>query len=189
MYRLLSILPAFLLLGCGTSRPEPPAPEPLPVEQPGIDFANWPKATKTPYRVLLHIAFDCAVPTSPEQAETQQRALAKASRGPHAQRSIIVRVNPDAFDAFMNRKPLPVGSIVVKEKHEGDAVTGPPDEYTAMIRKEPGYDPTHGDWEYVHVVTRPEKKVTRGKLSSCIDCHVDREDRDYLFRTYLPWVK
>lgn len=55
-----------------------------------------------------------------------------------------------------------------------------------MIKREPGYDPQHGDWEYLYVVQKPEKKVTRGRLESCIKCHWQAKDRDYVFRNYLP---
>jgi len=185
MKRALSLLSAIFLLGCGTSQPgakdEPveQSPPPRPVDPPVIDFATWPKANEKPYHVKPVIAAACAAP-SPS---------AHRSRGPHDQPSIIVRTNTEAFEAFRALKPLPVGSVVVKEKHKGDTVTGPPDEYTAMIKKEPGYDPEHGDWEYLYVVSRPAKTITRGKLGSCIDCHVERKDQDYLFRTYLPSVK
>jgi hypothetical protein len=81
---------------------------------------------------------------------------------------------------------MPVGAIVVKEKHHDPVVTGPPVEFGAMIKREPGYDPAHGDWEYLFVAMKPEKTVARGKLESCIDCHSNAKDKDYLFRTYLP---
>jgi hypothetical protein len=52
-----------------------------------------------------------------------------------------------------------------------------------MVKREPGYDPAHGDWEYVYAGA--DKAVTRGRLDSCIDCHFQVADKDYLFRTYL----
>jgi len=117
----------------------------------------------------------------PEEHQAEQRV-----HGTHYQKSLDVRVNSAAFDAFMARKPLPVGSVVVKERHNTYTVPGPPDEYTAMIKKDPGYNPESGDWEYRYVVVKPEKKVVRGKLQSCMDCHQDVKTTDFRFRTYLP---
>ena len=54
-----------------------------------------------------------------------------------------------------------------------------------MIKREPGYDPGHGDWEYADVRLEPEKKVARGKIASCIACHDGKKNDDYLFRDYL----
>lgn len=106
--------------------------------------------------------------------------------GPHYYSAILVRVNPTSFEAFKSGKaPLPVGTTVIKEKHNGMESKGPPNEYAAMVKREAGYDPAHGDWEYVYVVRGPEKKVTRGKLDSCIDCHANKAEQDYVFRTYL----
>ena len=55
----------------------------------------------------------------------------------------------------------------------------------AMIKRESGYDPAHGDWEYRYDRRWPEadKGVVWGKLASCIDCHA--RGTDYLFRPYL----
>jgi hypothetical protein len=105
--------------------------------------------------------------------------------GPHYQLAIVVRTNPAAIDAFRAGQTLPIGAVVVKEKHQTLEAAGPPDEYAAMVKRRPGYDPEHGDWEYLYVVRRPEQWVTRGRLAWCINCHTAARDADYLFRTYL----
>ena len=57
----------------------------------------------------------------------------------------------------------------------------------AMIKREPGYDPENGDWEYAYEKRWPEaeRSVVRGKLGSCIECHKGARITDYLFRSYL----
>ena len=101
--------------------------------------------------------------------------------GPHGERTILVRTNPEAIDSVQERHaPLPVGTVVVKEKHASETADGPPNEYGAMVQREPGYDPEHGDWEYVYVTRKPVLMITRGKLASCIDCHAKARDKDYL---------
>jgi hypothetical protein len=191
MKRLLVLLALAVPVGC--QQPVAPAPvaEPAapmaqaPPPSPGaeIDFANWPAATDGPFRVDPTVTAACAPFTYPNPKQEAERKR----HGPHYWPAIVVRTNPEAIAAFKaGDTPLPVGSTVVKEKHSDHLAKGPPDEYGAMIKREPGYDPAHGDWEYLYVTLKPEKKVTRGRLESCIDCHAHAKDKDYLFRTYLP---
>jgi len=184
MNRLLVPL-AVVILGCqqptatsqktqapASTMPEAPSPSP----SADIDFAHWPAATDMPYRVDLSVAADCRAPSSGERKR----------HGPHYQPTIIVRTNPEAIAAFKaGSASLPVGTTIIKEKHAKWIAKGSPNEYGAMIKREPGYDPAHCDWEYLYVVLRPEKTVTRGRLESCIECHSHAKEKDYLFRTYL----
>jgi hypothetical protein len=78
---------------------------------------------------------------------------------------------------------MPAGATVVKVKWWVEE--GEPHAYAAMIKREPGYDPAHGDWEYVYETFGEAAKVERGKLENCIACHKLAKDRDYLFRDYL----
>lgn len=188
----LIVLFTVILAGCQqpaatSQKTEAPAPAqtpalpqaPLPSPGADIDFAHWPTATDKPYRVDLTVAADCAA------APTQAREAERKRHGPHYRPAIIVRTNPEAIAAFKEGAPLPVGTTIIKEKHTGLIAKGSPNEYGAMIKREPGYDSAHGDWEYLYVVLSPEKTVTRGRLESCIDCHSHAKDKDYLFRTYL----
>jgi hypothetical protein len=166
--------------------PAAPVAETPPDSQPGsgIDFAGWPTATDHPVQVGPQFSADCR---GPSPAELWLSEGGTTRHGPHFEHSIVVRVNPGAMEEFKAvDKPLPLGTTVVKEKHAGMFAKGPPAEYGAMIKREPGYDPPHGDWEYLYVVQKPEKKVIRGKLQNCIECHSHVKDRDYVFRTYLP---
>ena len=100
--------------------------------------------------------------------------------------AIIVRVSPDGAAAFKAGQPLPVGSVVVKEKYRDIAAKEPMVAYAVMTKRPAGYDPTGGDWEYAFVTLKPERKVTRGKLVECATCHVEAKERDFLFRSYSP---
>lgn len=86
--------------------------------------------------------------------------------------------------------PLPAGTVIVKEKYDQieDANNRTnPKAFGVMIKKEPGYDAEHNDWEYAYIEIDSEKKITaatRGKLANCIDCHANREHTDYVFRNY-----
>jgi hypothetical protein len=131
----------------------------------------------------------CVAP-SPQELEARAKEE-EARSGPHAQHAIAVRVNPEAVDAYQTTQPMPVGAVVVKEKWWGFSPGGAnfdikradldklpaSTEYGMMIKREPGYDPAHGDWQYVYVEAG---KVTEGRLPSCIQCHSQFKARDYL---------
>ena len=174
-----ALLAIALAAGCGP----PPEAEQPPPDGPAIDFAGWPAATARPYRVEIPVTALCIAPTPEEQRDMEAARVQR--HGPHYRPSIVVRVSPAALDAFRAGRPLPVGAVVVKEKHPDEAAAGPPTEYAAMVKREPGYDPANGDWEYLFEATGPPRHVTRGRLAECVDCHRRAGGTDYLFRPYL----
>jgi hypothetical protein len=95
-----------------------------------------------------------------------------------------VRVSPEAIVPFREGKPLPTEAVVVKEKYANGLATGPLHEYAVMIKREAGYDPAGGDWEYAYVTLVPERKVARGQLAECAGCHASAKEHDFLFRSY-----
>jgi hypothetical protein len=189
--QLLVLLAAAVVVGCQQPAPEPEPPPaaselpraPAPSPGVGIRFEYWPTATERPIPIDPAFFADCA----PYTYVGQEQEAGRKRHGPHHAPSIVVRVNPEAIEAFRaGLAPLPAGTTVVKEKHPDLAAKNPPAEYGAMIKREPGYDAAHGDWEYVFVTRGAEKMVTRGRIESCIDCHAHVKEKDYLFRTYLP---
>ena len=95
------------------------------------------------------------------------------------------------LENFKTGKPVPVGTVVIKEKHPVANSKAAPVAVAAMIKREPGYDPEHGDWEYAYeqLVPVAEQKVTHGKMENCINCHRIKKESDYLFRPYLEKLK
>jgi hypothetical protein len=85
---------------------------------------------------------------------------------------------------------MPVGTVIIKEKYnliEDANKRINPKAFGVMIKHEPGYDPEHGDWEYAYIEVDEPNTITgatRGKLASCIDCHANRKDTDYVFGSY-----
>jgi hypothetical protein len=194
MRTLVLLVVLVVLVGCQQPRSAPVAEAPAApvaektVSQPSadIDFSQWPTATERRLSVSPYVEQLCAARSSTEE-EVWAGTGGGYRHGPHFKHYIIVRVNPEAMEQFKAVDgPLPVGTTVVKEKHHSVPAEGAPDEYGAMIKREPGYDPEHGDWEYLYVVQKPRKQVTRGRLEKCIECHSHVKDRDYVFRTYLP---
>jgi hypothetical protein len=167
--------------------PPPPTDDPNAPETLGIHYAGWPSVTGKPHPVAPVVFFMCAAP-NPEQVEHEERE--RKVHGPHYQAAIVVRVSPVGREDFMAGRLVPVGTVVVKEKHWNER-SDTPSAVAVMIKREPGYDPEHGDWEYGYEErSQTEKRrVVRGKLDSCIDCHSNARERDYLFRSYLKGGK
>lgn len=79
------------------------------------------------------------------------------------------------------------GTVIVKENFQDhEHAPGRAASVTAMIKRLPGYDPEHGDWEYLEfsaagILTlagssrRPEVNVR------CVQCHANVAERDYVF--------
>jgi cytochrome P460 len=121
-------------------------------------------------------------------------------RNPHASTYITVYVNKIGREAmFATGAPrFPEGSVIVKEKIEKplnpDGLNiGPkeplenlrPSLYTLMIKREPGYNPAVGDWEFAVTSGKDFRIEASGKLESCQACHLEKRDQDFVFRYYL----
>ena len=106
---------------------------------------------------------------------------------PHQDKYITVYVNDTGKNAMMEQaKPkFPAGSVIVKEKLP-DKSSQSPELLTVMIKKEKGFNPQSGDWEYMVVDGKGESISARGKLQNCQGCHLGNPNTDYIFRTYLP---
>ena len=178
-------LPTFavLLVGCvPPAGPTPPAIDPAPPPATESVPADWPSVTDKPYFVEQRFVVACAQPN--DLAETRPTQESPGGKhGPHAVTAIVVRVDPVGREAFLARTPVPVGTVVVKEKladHNKTAVG-------TMTKREPGYDPENGDWEYGYRELRADAPPPSGdKLDSCIACHRIARGKDYLYRPYLP---
>ncbi len=78
----------------------------------------------------------------------------------------------------------PEGAVIVKSKLESKespkAIL-----YTVMRKREAGYDPENGDWEYAVLEGRFNRVLSRGRIDSCIDCHQNYKETDHVTRAYL----
>ena len=112
--------------------------------------------------------------------------LARSSHGPHFSPEIRVRVNDRAYANFANSAtaPLPEKSVVVKEKF-ATADDNAPVALGVMIKREAGYDPEGGNWEYAYLNGPNFSQVIRGRLDNCRSCHASQAKADFLFRTHL----
>ncbi len=172
----LALGAAVLALCWGAAAAEKSAPA-LPKELSA--YKSWKRVTPKPLRLPDPTAALCAMP-------------APASINPHRQFWFNVFVNKPGEAAMSRAKSptFPVGSVIVKEKLKA-ATAKAPSLRTIMIKREEGFDPKAGDWEYLVIGEKGE--VTRDRIGTgepvfahCRSCHEKVKDSDYVFRTYLP---
>lgn len=85
-------------------------------------------------------------------------------------------------------KSYPVDTIFLKEHFT--SMDGKPSQrsfLTLMEKMPPGYDPEYGDWRYIWIDGGNGKILQDGNSQnpalrkSCIECHANMKDRDYVF--------
>lgn len=180
-----------LVLASCTPAPTPatgePAPPPRAVNSPStafpVDYTGWSTLTEKPVHTNMRAMLDCRAPrpfrlnadgTSPESVDS-----------PHHIPALRYFASKEFAPAVIEGKsPYPVGTTIVKEKLSNPEAEKP-FAVAAMIKREKGYDPDHGDWEYVYTTLGENPETQRGKISSCIACHRIKAEQDYLYRTYL----
>ena len=114
-------------------------------------------------------------------------AMLQAASSPHGDKYITVYVNDIGRHAMMEEKTphFPLGSVIVKEKLTTLNSTTP-ELLTVMVKREHGYNPESGDWEYVVMDGAAQTVQARGKLENCQVCHGMVKSTDYVSRSYLP---
>jgi hypothetical protein len=148
-------------------------------------YKQWTRVNPVPAVFHSQIAFQCAAPTA-QQTKMEQG-------NPHRDKFITVYVNDVGRHAMMQERVprFPQGSVIVKEKLPSKDSSAP-ELLTVMTKREPGYDPENGDWEYIALDGTGESVQARGKLERCQGCHMMVKATDYVSRNYLPsefWEK
>lgn len=142
------------------------------------DKALWNRVNDEPYYLTSKLDLQCAAPTAADYARQRKD-------NPHASTFITVYVNNAGKEAmFKQQTPrFPEGSIIVKQKV--DRKDQNPLLYTIMRKREPGYNPQVGDWEFSVVGANGKEMLARGKIDNCQSCHVGEATSDFVFRDYV----
>ena len=141
------------------SKPSPLDPGALHAEI--LKYKTWTVVNSEPVKLDPFLSADCA-------------DAAKRIEAPHFDKYIRVYVNDIGQAAMLKAKnpKFPVGSIVIKEKlPEKESQT--PEFFTIMLKREAGYNPRGGDWEYLIMgaaKAKIEKPSRRRKLSIVSFC-------------------
>lgn len=148
-------------------------------------YKKWTKVNDKPMLMASSVSTLCANPT---QAQNEME-----SKNPHTDKFINVFVNSIGKDEMMTKKhpQFPERTVIVKEKLPSSDNTSP-ELLTVMIKREKGFNPENGDWEYMTLNGEATQITARGKLESCQTCHAADKLNDYVSRRYLPnevWKK
>ena len=154
----------------------------LEIQPPGnemiADYRHWTRVNPKPELVAAFNATACAAPM-----------VTAAPGSPHGPgKYITVYVNETGRHAMMEEQSprFPQGSIVVKEKLT-TAESATPELLTVMYKREAGFNPDSGDWEYLVFDGAGKSIQARGKLENCQACHKMDQESDYISRSYLPF--
>jgi hypothetical protein len=95
-----------------------------------------------------------------------------------------VFVTPGGANAMRDfRAELPFDTVILKRKYTIQNAKEP-ELYTGMFKREKGYNPDCGDWEFFTVSGDGKTIKSRGKLSRCIDCHKNYSSSDFVTKIY-----
>lgn len=161
-------------------------------------YTNWQLVNAQPAPMDAAVAAACAPNNGAVRASSFEAVM--GSGGPHEKKWINVFVNPIGEDAMMTQKQprFPEGTVIVKQKlaipaAKGKSMQPPkplpgqkPELLTVMIKREAGYNPKNGDWEWMVTDGSGEKVVESGKTEACQQCHQPYAKTDFVVRSYLP---
>lgn len=144
------------------------------------DTTLWTKVNAEPYHISSRLDALCALP-SLDSFQQERKS------NPHAGTFIDVYVNSIGRSAMFKASPVfPIGSVIVK--HKQDRTMGHPTLlYTIMRKRNPGYNPSVGDWEFSVVNADGITVEATGKLDNCQGCHIKKPDSDFVFRSYVEF--
>ena len=144
------------------------------------------EVTREPVLMQSKTALLCRPPTPAETAADKAN--------PHLNKFARLFVDKAGRPAAEGHEPVhPEGTVLLKEKLPADPKTGGPaaaataaELFTGMLKREKGFNPDCGDWEFFTVTGDAKNLTARGKLQSCMDCHQDYPKSDFVTRALVP---
>ena len=150
--------------------------------------ATMKRVTDKPFTMDAELAVRCDLPKPKDRPENN----------PHRGHQAHVYITPGGEEILSSGKgTYPVGTLIVKEKFPSSlseqsaakkkaGAQQPPELFTVMLKREAGYNPECGDWEFMLVTGDLQQVAARGKLDSCAACHQEYKQTDFVTRAYLP---
>ncbi|HTB82321.1 MAG TPA: cytochrome P460 family protein [Candidatus Sulfotelmatobacter sp.] len=160
---------------------------PAPTDEKLVLFVqqrtNAVKITQSPFEMGQFVVARCVGP-SPEEVHTAEKEKTFGISDPHLKKFVHVYVSHDGQAAMRTDSGVfPQGAIVLKEKFS-DPEGKHTELFTGMIKREAGYNPECGDWEFFTLPGDASQISSRGKLQDCMDCHVEYKKSDYVTKNY-----
>lgn len=142
---------------------------------------TFTRVTKEP--VPLDVPFvDMCEPTVRRQRTNHIEVYGKWNAVVH------VLVSAEGVASFRaDLHPYPEGTIILKQKF-AHADAGKPDFYTGMLKREKGYNPKVGDWEFFTLSGDAKTITARGRMNDCMDCHGQHPNSDFVMKELYSWA-
>jgi hypothetical protein len=147
----------------------------LSVERAIADYRTWQPRTAQPIAISAEIFSLCRLPTLPEQ----QFASSEHGQG----RALLDWLTPGAAAGFaaQGAAPFSVGAAIVKEKLVTSAAGYALAALGVMIKRPPGFDAAHGDWEFAYWEQAPGLLKGPDEAEYCGGCHAGPGATDFVF--------
>lgn len=129
-------------------------------------------------------AYDPAFATSDDYFTMMDGPV--AGQSPHGTVQIWYSSNASGV---VGEGEVPVGTVAIKTADPDD--DGTVDAHVVMIKREPGYDDAHGDWQYEMrmpsgaIMMDEGGNPISGAIELCWSCHASAAATDYLAGTSL----
>jgi hypothetical protein len=153
-----------------------PAPEAIDAQAILNTYRSFAPQTPAPVNVSGYIFGLCRLPTLPEEA------FAASIHGDG--RYLQDWANPSAAQGIATRgaPAFPAGSVIVKEKYAGpDPTTAELVALGIMIKRQAGFDPAQGDWDYAYYEPALGVLQTTEQSAYCGNCHSAAAETDFVF--------
>lgn len=149
------------------------------------EYREWHKANPELARMSDVVAWMCRNLT-PEEAAKMRKELEGTHKVAQQWKTFTVFVNDLGKDRLLGvtKGEFPVGSILVKEKHDQDD-TSTSELLTVMVKREKGFAPKVGDWEFL-VLDGFAKAIQKGDSKTCVSCHTSVSENDFVYADYVP---
>lgn len=154
----------------------PAAAGPLDVDTILNSYRAFTPVTAEPVNVSGYIFGLCRLPTLPENE------FLASIHGDGRYLQDWANAGAQAGLRARGAPAFPVGSVIVKEKYAGAAATQA--DLVAlgiMIKRDPGFDSAHGDWDYAYYEPALGVVQTTEQSSYCTACHAGASATDYVF--------
>ena len=138
-------------------------------------YRTWEPQTAEPEPISAYIFGLCRLPT------LREREFADSEHGDGRYLQDWANAEAVAGIARLGAPPFVPGSVIVKEKYVASA-TGP--ELVAiamMIKRELGFAPAYGDWEYAYYEPELGTIQTAEQSEYCSGCHAAAAETDFVF--------
>jgi len=98
-----------------------------------------------------------------------------------------VYINDIGKEAMLTAKypSFSVGTIIIRKTIKMFNALNKDEGLTVMVKREKGFNPENGDWEFLVIEGDMSKIRQREKTGSCVQCHSRQKANDFVFRSYL----